>query len=83
MLAAAHGYVDIGQLLGEKLGADVQQSDHEGLTALMLAAQQGQLNTVKLLVRRLNASVNQVSQLGLSALKTLHLALLPCASNWK
>jgi hypothetical protein len=75
--AAAHGKLDIMRCLVKELGADVNQTAHNGITPLLVAVQFGRLDVARCLVKELGADVNQASLDGvvlLDGLSPIHIA---------
>ncbi len=68
MLAAAHGRLDMVELLINSAGADMNVRDEDGSTALMCAAEHGHMDIVKFLLQQPETNVLAKDNDGLTAL---------------
>jgi ankyrin repeat protein len=76
------GFLEIVKCLVKEFGADVNQADHDGNTALIVAAEKGNMDIVRCLVKEFGAVVNQAATDGYTALIAAvwhdHLAVVRC-----
>jgi ankyrin repeat protein len=71
--AALYGDVELIRCLVNDLGADVNQADHEGITALYLAVQESHLALIRCLVVEFGADINKGNRDGIMP---LHMAAM-------
>ena len=64
--AASYGLLDVLTLLVKELGAEVNNSNENGTTALHAAAMQGQVTAARCLVKEFGANINQPSKDGVT-----------------